>query len=51
MEEFDHPFFCVWCGEVLPDQASFEKHYAEELEEEILTQDEVFDLVHNENHY
>jgi hypothetical protein len=48
----NHPFYCVWCGRVLPTKSAFDKHYAEELaKEDKPTPAQVFDLMHNENHY
>lgn len=52
MDNIDHPFYCVWCGEVLPDKVAFEKHYKEEVRgEQKLSPGQVFDLVNNTKHY
>lgn len=53
MHNIDHPFYCVWCGNVLPDEESFNTHYDAELQSYAMANadDDVFDLVHNENNY
>lgn len=52
MSDVNRPFYCVWCGNTLPDQESFDKHYQAELEDEQeLSEEEVFELIHNPKHY
>lgn len=52
INHIDHPFYCVWCGETLPDKETFERHYQNELNDEReITDEEVFDKIHNPKNY
>lgn len=52
-EKINHPFYCVWCGNIAPDKESFERHYQSELDrmDEANKRTDIFDAIYNDNHY